>query len=275
MGFGTGKVSPYRLYRIAQKMPEQLFRFCQHTLPDLQRRFVRMKFIMTTIQLYTYGLTTREGILFGVIPSLVLILLWVLLKRISGTRELVMLEGTIESHAGMQTTSSGKFAYFNKATFSLDDKTRVFFDTLSFTKNLWNNINANSVMEMGGKFFGWKKKDSFRVFAFSNDNGSHAFLDDFDRPHSFVRKIFNVCLRVAIILFFPYLAYGSLYWRQYFVSAQEIEQALKRPAFIYIFILLVGGYSLFSYFKQIRAQPKTFRKQLEMLDRASVKRPLG
>jgi hypothetical protein len=170
-----------------------------------------MNFIMTTIKLYAYGLAPEFP--WGIIVSILVLGLWILLtmllKRIFiGTRgELVMLEGTIESHAGIITNSSRGFALFDKVTFSLDDKKRVFFSTLSFTKNLWININANSVMGMGGKFFGWKDKDSFTVFAFSNNNGTHAFLDDFDRPHSLVRKMFNICFRIAIILFIPYIFY--------------------------------------------------------------------
>jgi len=260
-----------------------------------------MDFIMTTLKLYAYGFTTTMGGsvgkhlpigLVGIVPALVLILLWMLLKRAFGTRELVMLEGTIESHAEMQTNRHGKLMYFAKATFSLDDKTRVFFKYLDFTKNLWNNINANSVIGMYGKFFGWKEKNSFTVFAFSNSNGTAAFLDDFDKPHSLARKVFNICLRASIILIFPLIAYPDLtketdlkFYKAVYGAARgsdEAAYAAYKVATTYahasplaIFCLFIAGYSLFLYFKQIRSQPETLRKQLEMLDRVGVKRPLG
>jgi hypothetical protein len=247
--------------------------------------------IRSSQKLFTYGFTSGRGILFGVVPALALILLWMLLKRaFIGTRELVMLEGTIESNAEIRTTRHG--GCVTKATFSLDDKTRFFFKYLLFTKNLWNSINAYGVMETSGKFFGWKQKDCFTVFAFSNSNGTAAFIDDFEKPHSFLRKVYNICLRIGVMLFFPLVFfedlgrptdinfYNTLYGKAYGAAhaagaVRTMQKALVEGAPFAMFFLIIACYSLFMYIRHIRTQPKILQKQLEMLDSAGVKRPLG
>lgn len=242
-----------------------------------------MDFITITLKLYIHGLTTPQGLLYGVIPALALILLWRFAKWRFGRRELLMIEGTIESHAEIHLTRG--VTWVNKVTLSLNDETRTFFENLIFRKNLWRNINANSVMGMGGKFFGWRLKNTFTVFSFANDNITAAFLDDFDKPDSLLRKAVNIGIRLAIIFFVPYISYAGI--KRHAATNYEVYNSVVQNYFSgrdadatvaalgSLFFLLVAGCSLFLYFKQLRDQPEIFRKQLEMLDRAGVKRPLG
>ena len=167
--------------------------------------------------------------------------LCILMWCMDSPRELAMLEGTY--------TPRGKCICTNGNAHTAPPVRVV------FRKKIGEYVDAQEAVSLSGKFFGWKSQ-IFLVFAFVDDTRTVAFSDDFDRPHSLIRIMCNLGVRIGIILL-P----RSMY--MYSFSFLHVGS---------VFCALIAAYSLWLYLIQICRQHEIYSKELAMLDQAGVAR---
>lgn len=242
-----------------------------------------MDFIIFFVKLIFAGLTSFPVLLLSILPSVLAILLF---RYFIPKKTYEIVDGEIESYrnryefkptfgwlVGLEPGGIS-FGALEKITLKLVNGERVFFKNMTFRRYLWNSISGgmagtNSHVGMSGKFCCERTKNGLSVFAFGNENNHFVFLDDMDKIHSIKKVIFNVCIRLLPILFFPYLFFhGTPESRLY------SKDLLSMSAF-YMPFILIFGYSMYRYIVSFPQRKQIFETEMKLVEQAGIPKPLG
>lgn len=233
-----------------------------------------MDFIIFFVKLIFTGLTSLQTLLFFVLPSITVILLF---RFFMPKKSYEIVDGEIESYRNaidfkkyILSSESTNIGIFKKLTFRLVNGERIFFKRATFRRYLWGRVRGgmkgtNSHVGMFGKFCCVKTQYNLSIFAFGNENNQFVFLDDIDKIHSYTRIIFNICVRLALIFFIPYLGFH----RTQEAKDLWVISTLSMP------FIIIAGYSMYHYIVSFPQMKQAFETEIKLLEQAGIPKPLG